>query len=93
MYQESSAFYHIEANIRQSRPSDQFSYTGTTRYSLVFEMEAVMPLKVEISSLKVEISSPKVLVESELKEAKWTKMKYEQLNMISDKRLAAICHH
>lgn len=86
MYQESSAFYHIEANIRQSRLSDQFSYIGTTRYSLVFEMEAVMPLKVEISSLKV-------LVESELKEAKWTKMKYEQLNMISDKRLAAICHH
>jgi hypothetical protein len=86
MYQESSAFYHNEANIRQSRPSDQFSYTGTTRYSLVFEMEAVMPLKVEISSLKV-------LVESELKEAEWTKMKYEQLNMISDKRLAAICHH
>lgn len=86
MYQESSAFYHIEANIRQSRPSDQFSFTGATRYSLVFEMEVVMPLKVEISSLKV-------LVESELKEAKWTKMKYEQLNMISDKRLAAICHH
>jgi len=86
MYQESSAFYHIEANIRQSRPSDQFSFTGATRYSLVFEMEVVMPLKVEISSLKV-------LVESELKEAEWTKMKYEQLNMISDKRLAAICHH
>jgi hypothetical protein len=62
MYQESSAFYHIEANIRQSKPSDQFSYIGTTRYSLVFEMEAVMPLKVEISSLKV-------LVQSELKEA------------------------
>lgn len=86
MYQESSAFYHIKANIRQSRPSDQFSYTGATCYSLIFEKEAVMPLKVEISSLKV-------LVEYELKEAEWTKMKYEQLNMISDKRLAVICHH
>ncbi|XP_061965340.1 uncharacterized protein LOC133689500 [Populus nigra] len=59
---------------------------GATPYSLVFGMVAVMPLEVEIPSLRV-------LMESELEEAEWAKVRYEQLNMISEKRLAAICHH
>jgi hypothetical protein len=46
-----------------------------------------------IMSLEVEISSLKVLMESELEEANWVKMRYEQLNLISEKRLVAICHH
>jgi hypothetical protein len=49
-------------------------------------MEAVIPLEVEISSLKV-------LMESELEEADWVKMRYKQLNLINEKRLAIICHH
>jgi hypothetical protein len=49
-------------------------------------MEAVMPLKVEIPSLRV-------LIESELEEADWVKMRYEQLNLISEKILDIICHH
>jgi hypothetical protein len=49
-------------------------------------MEAVMPLEVEIPSLRV-------LIESEPEEAEWAKVRYEQLNMISEKRLAVICHH
>ena len=60
--------------------------TGATPYSLVFGMEVVMPLEVEIPSLRV-------LIESELEEAEWAKVRYEQLNMISEKRLAAIFHH
>jgi hypothetical protein len=60
--------------------------TGATPYSLVFGMEAVMPLEVEIPSLRV-------LIESKLEEVEWAKVRYEQLNMISEKRLAAICHH
>jgi hypothetical protein len=60
--------------------------TGATPYSLVYGMEAVMSLKVEIPSLRV-------LMESELEEAKWAKIRYEQLNMINEKRLVAICHH
>jgi len=55
-------------------------------YFLVYEMEAVMPLKVEIPSLRV-------LIESELEEADWVKMRYEQLNLISEKSLDIICHH
>jgi hypothetical protein len=60
--------------------------TGATPYTLVYGMEAVMPLEVEIPSLRV-------LVDSELEEVEWVKVRYEQLNMIGEKRLAAICHH
>ncbi|KAG5227324.1 Integrase, catalytic core [Salix suchowensis] len=60
--------------------------TGATPYMLVYGMEAVMPLEVEIPSLRV-------LIDSELDEAEWAKVRYEQLNLISEKRLAAICHH
>jgi hypothetical protein len=60
--------------------------TRTTPYALVYGMEAVMPLEVEIPSLRV-------LMDSKLEEAEWAKVRYEQLNLISEKRLAAICHH
>ena len=56
--------------------------TGATPYML----EAVMPLEVEIPSLRV-------LLDSELEELEWEKVRYEQLNLISEKRIAAICHH
>ena len=60
--------------------------TGTTLYALVYGMEAVMPLEVEIPSLRV-------LMDSGLEEVEWAKVRYEQLNLISEKRLAAIYHH
>ena len=60
--------------------------TGTTPYALVYGMEAVMPLEVEIPSLRE-------LMDSELEEAEWAKVRYEQLNLINEKRIAAICHH
>jgi hypothetical protein len=53
---------------------------------LVSGIEAVMPLGVKIPSLRV-------LIEFELEKAKSTKVRYEQLNMISGKRLAPIFHH
>jgi len=45
-----------------------------------------MPLEVEIPSLRV-------LIDFELEEVEWVKVRYEQLNLISEKRIAAICHH
>ena len=53
---------------------------------LVYGMEAVMLLKVEIPSLRV-------LIDFEIEELEWEKVKYEHLNLISEKRIAAICHH
>jgi hypothetical protein len=32
-------------------------------------------------------------MESKLEEANWVKMRYEQLNMIGEKRLSVIYHH
>ncbi|PKI77169.1 hypothetical protein CRG98_002451 [Punica granatum] len=48
-------------------------------------MEAVLPIEVEIPSMRV-------LAESKLEEAKWAKQRYEQLNLIDEKRLTALCH-
>ena len=48
-------------------------------------MEAVLPVEVEIPSLCI-------LREVELEEAEWVQARYEQLNLIEEKRLAALCH-
>ena len=59
--------------------------TGATSYASVYEIEAVPPIEVEISSLRV-------LREVELEEAEWVQAWYEQLNLIKEKRMKAIYH-
>ncbi|PKI49538.1 hypothetical protein CRG98_030075 [Punica granatum] len=65
--------------------------TGQTSYSLVYNMEAVLPIEVEIPSMRV-------FFESELEEAKWAKQRYKQFNLIDEKFeidekwLTALCH-
>ena len=59
--------------------------TGATPYSLVYGMEAVLPIEIEIPSLRV-------LREVKLEEAEWVQAWYEQLNFIKEKRMKAICH-
>lgn len=44
--------------------------TGATPYSLVYGVEAVLPVEVEIPSLRI-------LVESKLDEAEWVKTTFE----------------
>ncbi|PKI56463.1 hypothetical protein CRG98_023101 [Punica granatum] len=61
------------------------SSTGATPYSLVYGMETVLPIEVEIPSMRV-------FAESKLKEAEWAKQSYEQLNLIDEKRLTTLCH-
>ena len=58
---------------------------GATPYSLVYGTEVVLPIKVEIPSLRV-------LKKVELEEAEWVQARYEQLNLIEEKRMKAICH-
>ncbi|KAA3466165.1 putative inactive leucine-rich repeat receptor-like protein kinase [Gossypium australe] len=48
-------------------------------------MEAVLPIEVEIPSLRV-------LSELKLDEAEWIQSRYDQLNLIEEKRLKAIRH-
>ena len=59
--------------------------TGTTPFSLVYGMEAVLPLEVEIPSLRV-------LVKAKLDEAEWIRGCYKQLNFVEEKRLATLSH-
>ncbi|KAA3487092.1 RNA-directed DNA polymerase (Reverse transcriptase) [Gossypium australe] len=71
------ALYAYRTSVRTS--------TGATPFSLVYGMEAVLPIEVEIPSLRV-------LSEVKLDEAKWIQARYDQLNLIEEKRLRAIHH-
>jgi hypothetical protein len=59
--------------------------TGETPYSLVYGMEAVLPVEVEIPSLRV-------LLDVKLDEAEWIRTRFNELSLIEEKRLAAVCH-
>ncbi|RDX65794.1 hypothetical protein CR513_55510, partial [Mucuna pruriens] len=61
-----------------------FALHRATPYSLVYGMEVVLPIKVEIPSLRV-------LVEAELDEVEWVQVHNDQLNLIEEK-LAALSH-
>ncbi|XP_016712263.1 uncharacterized protein [Gossypium hirsutum] len=51
----------------------------------VYGMEAVLPIEVEIPSLRI-------LAELKLDEAEWIQSRYDQLNLVEEKRLKAIRH-
>jgi len=59
--------------------------TGATPFSLVYGMEVVLPFEVEVPSLRI-------LVESGLKESEWAQARFDQLNLIEGKHLAAMSH-
>jgi len=70
--------------LHASRTSVRTS-TGATPYSLVYGMEAVLPIEVEIPSLRI-------LKESGIDESEWIQSRLDQLNLLDEKRLAAACH-
>ncbi|XP_019429578.1 PREDICTED: uncharacterized protein LOC109337132 [Lupinus angustifolius] len=51
----------------------------------IIQKMVVLPVEVEIPSLRI-------MAESGLEESEWVQARYDQLNMIDGKRLAAICH-
>lgn len=59
--------------------------TGATPFSLVYGMEAVLPVEVEIPSMRV-------LMETKLFEVEWCQNWFDQLNLIKEKRMTALCH-
>jgi len=59
--------------------------TGVTPFSLVYGMEAVLPVEVEIPSMRV-------VMEAELSEAEGVQSWYDQLNLIEEKRMTDLCH-
>ena len=70
--------------LRGYRTSTQTS-TGATPYSLVYGMEAVLPIEVQIPSLKI-------MKDAGLNEDDWIQTRLDQLNLIDKKQLAAVCH-
>ncbi|XP_070013725.1 uncharacterized protein [Nicotiana sylvestris] len=59
--------------------------TGATPYLLVYGTEAVIPAEVEIPSLRI-------IQEAKLSDAEWVRSHYEQLALIDEKRMNAVCH-
>nr|XP_009799527.1 PREDICTED: uncharacterized protein LOC104245609 [Nicotiana sylvestris] len=66
------------------RTTDRIS-TGATPYLLVYGMEVVIPVEVEIPSLRI-------IQEDELRDVEWVQSRYEQLALIDGKRMNAVCH-
>ncbi|KAA0058909.1 uncharacterized protein E5676_scaffold1607G00300 [Cucumis melo var. makuwa] len=67
-----------------SRSYERTLYVGAIPFSLAYGFEAVLPVEVEVPFLRV-------IQEVELDEAKWTQVRYEQLNFIEERRLTALC--
>ena len=59
--------------------------TRATPFLLVYRIEVVLPFEVEVPSLRI-------LAESGLKESEWAQARFDQLNLIEGKRLAAMSH-
>ena len=66
----------------------QTSFSTSTRatpYSLVYGMDAVLPVEIEIGSLRVAL-------EQQITEADWAQAQLDQLNLLDERRLRAIDH-
>ena len=61
------------------------SSIGATSYSLVYGMEAVLPIEIGVCSLRT-------ILESEIFEVDWLKSRYDQLCMLDEKILKALYH-
>ena len=61
------------------------SSTGAIPYSLVYGMEAVLPIEMGDRSLRT-------VLESEILEVDWMQSRYDQLCMMDEKRLKALYH-
>lgn len=59
--------------------------TGETSFSMVYDMEAALPIEVEIPSLRV-------LMVTKLEEVEWIQSSFDQLNLIEEKRVISLCH-
>ena len=59
--------------------------TGATPYSLVYGMEAVLPIEIEMRSLRVTL-------EQQISETEWAQSRFDQLSFLDERRLRATDH-
>ncbi|XP_070017474.1 uncharacterized protein [Nicotiana sylvestris] len=58
---------------------------GATPYLLVYGTKVVIPAEVEVPTLQI-------IVEAEIEDSEWVKARLEQLTLIDEKQMAAVCH-
>ena len=58
---------------------------GATPYSLVYGIEVVLPVEIEMGSLRVAL-------EQKISETEWAQAQFEQLNLLDERRLRAADH-
>ena len=59
--------------------------TRATPYSLVYGMEAVLPVEIEMGSFRVAL-------EQQISETEWAQSRYDQLSLLDERRLRAAYH-
>ena len=59
--------------------------TRAIPYSLVYGMEAVLPVEIEMGSLRVAL-------ENRISETEWAQSRYDQLSLLIERRLRAVDH-
>ena len=59
--------------------------TGATPYSLVYSMEVVLPVEIEMGSLRVTL-------EQHISKAAWVQSRFDQLSLLDKRRLRAADH-
>ena len=59
--------------------------TGATPYSLVYGMEVVLLVEIEMGSLRVAL-------EQQISETEWAQSRYDQLSLLDERRLRAADH-
>ena len=59
--------------------------TGATPYSLVYSMEVVLPIEIEMGSLRVAL-------EEQIPKEDWAQARFDQLNLLDERRLRVVDH-
>ena len=59
--------------------------TWATPFSLVYGMEVVLQIEVQIPSLRI-------IKDAELNEDEWIQTRLDQLNLIDEKTITVVCH-
>ena len=58
---------------------------GAMPYSLVYGMEAVLPVEIEMGSLRIAL-------EQQISKTEWAQSRYDELSLLDERRLRAANH-
>ena len=61
------------------------TFIGATPYSLVYGMEVVLPVEIEMGSLRVALKQ-------QIPKADWAQAQFDQLNLLDERRLRVADH-